>query len=41
MASAIATFAQGVVLGAFVEGLRFATAKFAGTSLRFSRPFPF
>ena len=39
MAPAIATFAQGVVLGAFVEGSRFATAKFAGTSFAFLTPF--
>ena len=37
--SAIATFAQGVVLGAFVQGFPVHDGQFAGTSLSFLTPF--
>jgi len=37
--SAIATFAQGVVLGAFVQGFPIQDGQFAGTSLSFLTPF--
>jgi cytochrome d ubiquinol oxidase subunit II len=37
--SAIATFAQGVVLGAFVQGFRVRDGQFAGTSFGFLTPF--
>ena len=37
--SAIATFAQGVVLGAFVQGFPVQDGQFAGTSLSFLTPF--
>jgi cytochrome d ubiquinol oxidase subunit II len=37
--SAIATFAQGVVLGAFVQGFQVREGQFAGTSFAFLTPF--
>jgi cytochrome bd ubiquinol oxidase subunit II len=37
--SAIATFAQGVVLGAFVQGFQVRDGQFAGTSFAFLTPF--
>ncbi len=37
--SAIATFAQGVVLGAFVQGFPVRDGQFAGTSFAFFTPF--
>ena len=37
--SAVATFAQGVVLGAFVQGFPVQDGQFAGTSLSFLTPF--
>jgi cytochrome bd ubiquinol oxidase subunit II len=37
--SAVATFAQGVVLGAFVQGFPVRDGQFAGTSLSFLTPF--
>jgi len=38
--SVVATFAQGVVLGAFIDGLPVANNAFAGGSLDWLRPFP-
>jgi cytochrome d ubiquinol oxidase subunit II len=37
--SGIATFAQGLVLGAFIQGFRVSGRQFAGTSLDFLTPF--
>jgi cytochrome d ubiquinol oxidase subunit II len=37
--SAIATFAQGVVLGAFIQGIPVRNGQFAGTSFAFLTPF--
>ena len=37
--SGIATFAQGLVLGAFIQGFRVSGRQFAGTSLDFLSPF--
>ena len=37
--SAIATFAQGLVLGAFIQGFSVVDGQFAGTSLSFLTPF--
>jgi cytochrome d ubiquinol oxidase subunit II len=37
--SAIATFAQGLVLGAFIQGFRVSGRQFAGTSFDFLSPF--
>src|SRR5499427_1378886 len=37
--SAIATFAQGMVLGTFIQGFRVSGRQFAGTSLSFLTPF--
>ncbi|MGV7214653.1 cytochrome d ubiquinol oxidase subunit II [Bradyrhizobium sp. UFLA05-112] len=39
LGSAMATFAQGVVLGAFVQGFPVCDGQFAGTSLAFLTPF--
>ena len=39
LGSAIATFAQGVVLGAFVQGFPVRDGQFAGTSFAFLTPF--
>ena len=37
--SGIATFAQGLVLGAFIQGFKVTGRKFSGTSLDFLTPF--
>jgi cytochrome d ubiquinol oxidase subunit II len=37
--SAVATFAQGMVLGSFIQGFRVAEGQFAGTSFDFITPF--
>jgi cytochrome d ubiquinol oxidase subunit II len=39
LGSAIATFAQGMVLGAFIQGFRVSGRQFAGTSFDFLSPF--
>jgi cytochrome bd ubiquinol oxidase subunit II len=39
LGSAVATFAQGLVLGAFIQGFRVENRNFAGTTLDFLTPF--